>query len=980
MRRWLYPGLSAFLIVMLCAPQALSQFSAYEPATLEQSTTPLLEVRLSEEIPKLHAVKGELPSNRSKNLLSMTKAIGELPPGDPAGELHFRVRVAPDRPAVFSIDPIMAALALDPLSPAAEESEGDQALIDAAELVAGIDEGWRGGFEARMNAIAVEKAVAYAEGLLEADSHLADEIAWCLSHMTPQDLAAVNIGPAMLETNAELIYRQAGKLDYVQIVELEDSHTTLLYQLEKDGVFYDWELPWEKYYRYVVNMKLDWERPGSIDPSDGAAAAEPQGMFWREYFLDPPEPPVSYANHPVFTGPVDLHGENFPEFEMQRDAAFSDFAVGPLTLVARGAEARPVMIELVPGGSAFSVIATLLPVEKMALDGDDSLLRNMLSYLNDGRRMIGSYEVLLLKERDPYGQPVVENTLDDLEIPYQLISIADLATIGDTINWRMVKKIVVPSDQPLSFWQALEEQRETLEGLIRRGLCLELHAAVDQGQDVWDGAVMPGGFTRSTREGRAEGTFTEGGYPKLTDLMSGTAILWDGVRYDGISGGRLFDPGTFGLDKLGFFVGDVLTYNVSERGTHYGGSPERAVQAVRVANNHYGNCGELQDLSGAVSRTMLVPNLHVHNSTEDHVWNMVYLDDAWLPFQVDWSDGPTRINNHGISYDKQQGGGKDCSCIVASEGDGTVRSFIEHFSDSVTLKVRVTDAAGRPVDGAKILVASEAWGSDTNLSIGLWGVTDGSGEYQVKLGDHANYYLRVSSPLGSKPSIPNQVSQVISAEDAVKDEVFSVDLQLEESYTDQWEVSDFRRIMDFENRLFLAPEAASEWSAILGENAYSGDTTYHETETVAPRWLVMDKEQLEDYLDKDGREASAEVDSDAVGVELPSDHRWYLVLLPDAVNREVVFTGTLRSWKIYPQSPDGDEDVAPDGGDADGDGHEFADGDEETDIDREEDDSAEGSGGAGCRQTGSGLQWICMIGLGLALWLRGGRRKKVTHC
>ena len=836
----------------------------------------------------------------------------ELPDYESTSDLDFKVRVNRKTAAVFKLNGMLGTLAIGETSPASDEDDRDPQIITAIDKISTIDETWRTGFEARMGAISEEKAVSYATMFVEnTDDRLDDEIAWCLSHMTPQDLAYAGMNAQMIYDNASNIYKQAELLDYVEIVELDDNHTTLEYSFGTGDIEDSKNtIPYEIYYNGVVNMKMDWERVSLINPETGNYSEEPDGIFWRSYFMDQQEPPQSYANHPVFSDPNDLHGTNFPGSTLQSEAVFVDFEVGPLNLVKRASDNQAIMIEFNPKNYAQSVVATLVPVEQMAIDGNDDLLVNMLTYLNDGRRIVGSYEVIVLKEKDPFGQPVIVNTLNEMNITHSVIELEELDTLADTINFRRVKKLVIPSDQSLGFYQALADKRTVIEDLISKGLCLEFHGAVQNAVDRWDGIVMPGGFTtRLTDTTKADESYIEGGYSKLTELMENTKFVWDKEKHTGISGTRLFDADTFALDKIGYWASEILIMNVAERVAHMGGSPERGNQPVRLSNNHYGNCGEDQDVLGSASKTMLVPAFNAHNTTEDHVWNIVYLNDQWIPYQIDWSDEATRIDNAGISYDKQQGGGKDCACIIRSDGDGKVHSVIDLFSDYISIKINVKDENDIPVDGARVLVFSEAWQSTDSFSLGVWGVTDDNGEYKTTVGDNANYYLRVETSIGSYPSATGQVTQIVQMEDAIHSAQFEFDIKLNSPIEAEWEEVGIANISEDDAKYILSFTSELNWATITGKNGYTSDTTYYDTETAKPLWAIMSQNQMNAFLTNRERKALKIFTEDNL-VELPKLlDNWYLLLVEGSNSKDAVYEGKLQVWTEYPQTVDGDDDM-----------------------------------------------------------------------
>lgn len=234
-------------------------------------------------------------------------------------------------------------------------------------------------------------------------------------------------------------------------------------------------------------------------------------------------------------------------------------------------------------------------------------------------------------------------------------------------------------------------------------------------------------------------TQADSGYPLLDTALTYARVIWDGVRRD-LSPGRPFADSCTAVD----IVGNWTTYTVP-----FPASGNRPHQPNVIAHEHNGNCGELQDLLCAAARTALIPTVCTHDINEDHVWNAFWLDGDWHPYQVDLGFGATHINNPGIAYDRDHGGGKDCSAIWNWRMDGYQWSDVERYSRSCTLTVIVQDRNGQPVDGALVRLFSEMW---PDLKSALWqcfnGATNRYGIFTTTLGDHQNYYVSIESPLG----------------------------------------------------------------------------------------------------------------------------------------------------------------------------------------------------------------------------------------
>jgi len=260
-----------------------------------------------------------------------------------------------------------------------------------------------------------------------------------------------------------------------------------------------------------------------------------------------------------------------------------------------------------------------------------------------------------------------------------------------------------------------------------------------------------------------------GYYPLLSDVLAAPTVLWD-LQAVNLPKMRPFEEGDGALDVVGNWVGHVVPEKAKGN---------RPVQPNQIAYEHNGNCGELQDLLGAAARTGLIPVTLTSDHCEDHVWNEFFTlapEPGWHPYQVSWEAGPTHIDNPDIAYDREHGGGKDVSAIWAFRPDGYIYDVVDRYSNACTFIAEVADAGGKPVDGARVLLASEAWGSDDQLTVANWCYTDSSGTCTFRLGDNQNYYMQVSSSIGSVPPEENRVQRVITASEPDRTYLSTVDL------------------------------------------------------------------------------------------------------------------------------------------------------------------------------------------------------------
>jgi len=234
-----------------------------------------------------------------------------------------------------------------------------------------------------------------------------------------------------------------------------------------------------------------------------------------------------------------------------------------------------------------------------------------------------------------------------------------------------------------------------------------------------------------------------GGYPLLDTALTYAHVLWDGLRRD-MPPARPFADSCTALDIVG---------NWTTRTVPFPASGNRPHQPNVIAYEHNGNCGELQDLLCATARTALIPTVCTHDINEDHVWNAFWWDGDWRPYQVDLGFGPTHINNPGIAYDRDFGGGKNCSAIWNWRMDGYQWSDVERYSKSCTLTAVVQDKNGEPVDGALVKLFSEMWPQSQSVLYQCFnGASDQYGVFTTTLGDNQNYYVSVESPLGYTPA------------------------------------------------------------------------------------------------------------------------------------------------------------------------------------------------------------------------------------
>lgn len=594
------------------------------------------------------------------------------------------------------------------------------------------------------------------------DPRMRDEFLFLAATVPWEELDGSGFALALLGDNVRALFLAEAQLPFVSFVEHPDPSgggpgwTSLSYELG-DG---RWELPRDHYYWRVVHPRLDVEALGYVDPTNGAITDADHGIFWREDIWRGDRSAADYGAHFLFSEPTPIDPSALVAQLSSPRGYYDSLAIGPLNL-ATGPDGRAAFIEFRIG--AGTVIATQSPLSQSR----GALLENLVRYGNGNALMPASMWHVVVRDRLSFGDTLIESILEDSFANVLVWSSEELAeALADEDGLDEIWKLIVADDQPLALYERVAEGREALEARIGEGMIFQLQGAVDLADD-WCGLAMPGGFSCGSSSDGAGELLTVGGQPHLEPLLQGTSVAWDGSA-EILPGERLLDPLASAVAQAGYFTGENLYDNVAEwRAKHPLEPVERSPHPERILRNHFGNCGELQDLLGSAARAMLLPVANVSDSAEDHVWNELYLADAWRPYQVSWSDGPTFIDDPSLAMEKKSGGGKDISWVVRHRGDGLLENVTEAYSEVLPFRITLSDAAGHPLDGAHVLFGSEAWQQDDMLTLTYHGFTAADGSLEVELGDAQNHYLRVEGPLGSWPAEENKVSLVVSAEEAV---------------------------------------------------------------------------------------------------------------------------------------------------------------------------------------------------------------------
>jgi len=244
-------------------------------------------------------------------------------------------------------------------------------------------------------------------------------------------------------------------------------------------------------------------------------------------------------------------------------------------------------------------------------------------------------------------------------------------------------------------------------------------------------------------------------------------VYWDGLEED-LKNWRPVLPESNVLDVVGNWVTRMMPYRAHDN---------RPFQPNQVAYEHNGNCGELQNLLCAASRTALIPNMGINNITWDHVWNEFWSpkDEGWKPYELIWNGTDTHIAKHGIGFDIDHGGGgQELACVTSERGDGFSDIVVPRYSDYADLTITVIDAIGNPVDRALInIMVPRNGGQDFMTKItGMQAVTNSNGIVNITVGDGRSFWAKVFSPKGST----NIAEKIIT--DSVAGESYTYQFQL----------------------------------------------------------------------------------------------------------------------------------------------------------------------------------------------------------
>jgi hypothetical protein len=208
--------------------------------------------------------------------------------------------------------------------------------------------------------------------------------------------------------------------------------------------------------------------------------------------------------------------------------------------------------------------------------------------------------------------------------------------------------------------------------------------------------------------------------PILSDYLLGTQVLYGDAE---------------GLDAVHLVASMLLDSPGESRWFSFGAYGERSIQPVRIYGLGRGNCGEWADMTSALSRIALIPNVNITPSSWDHTWNAFYLEEwkAWEP--VNWA------------FDVDYGSGY---ATWATRGDTSIWYQSERYTGTVaTLEVKVQDASGAPMDGAIVALWSPY--EDSFWYAGEL-LTDSTGTARFTIGADKEFAFFVGTEFGDFPT------------------------------------------------------------------------------------------------------------------------------------------------------------------------------------------------------------------------------------
>lgn len=381
-----------------------------------------------------------------------------------------------------------------------------------------------------------------------------------------------------------------------------------------------------------------------------------------------------------------------------------------------------------------------------------------------------------------------------------------------------------------------------------------------------------GDFWRSFLwEGAAE-QCPDGDYcPVLSDFLPEAEYLWSS------EGG--------GVGAIGA-IASFMHHSDADLGRWFvfGASGERSIQPNRIYGLGRGNCGEWADMTTALSRTGLIPNLNATPSSWDHTWNEFYdpLSERWVAWEPvnGWFD-----HGYGSRYTN-----------YTTRGDTRVEHVTDRYADTFTLEVTVVDADGTPIDGASVVLFSpydEYWWYAGEAATGADGVVS------IPVVADQEIAVRVESAIGSFPEEDNSIRRVTTGEAAGSVDTVRVSV---EASAQQFGAATLAADEDAAVATLRIAGAAEATRTVSSSYRYAPDTFTAAVDTRELRWFVTDLAGFDAFEAGDDFTVFAE-GSLAEPVEVPLSTVEDRVAV--VVNDDGVASVAVGDWSMALETPSG---------------------------------------------------------------------------
>ena len=338
--------------------------------------------------------------------------------------------------------------------------------------------------------------------------------------------------------------------------------------------------------------------------------------------------------------------------------------------------------------------------------------------------------------------------------------------------------------------------------------------------------------------------------PRLGAIMQMPDYLWDeSMTY--FTFNRPFASGQHAMNVLGNWCSRCIPMDVTDPNDY------RPSQPNQIAWKHVGNCHEDALLVAAAARTCLIPLMHIADLCDDHVWGMFHDagGDTWHHFEF-FRGGATPLGDGrqqwwGMTNLMEYGSyGWESSLVQGYVPDGTMINVSNGYSDSkphATLKIKITDKDGNPVDGVRVDLYSTntQYGTTYNLHAGYL-YTDSYGEINEPIGTKKKYYAKIYHPsFGSFPAESGKIYILID-KNTVSGQTYSYNYafgtnQARTTITDNQEKFETNKSLKID---FLAKNITTGTNLSDGQNS----TFYDKTETGALMTAyIVDESQIANF-------------------------------------------------------------------------------------------------------------------------------------